>query len=106
MIPDTFTLANRKWKVLWVPDHQITCELRRDGWGMCRPDSAEIWLNEKLLTRQFKDLRYQTFMHEMMHAVLFTMGYAIGDPPHEEALVEGMSALLAQFEITKKGNPM
>jgi len=76
-----FKLAGVTWKVV---ESECT-EL-----GFTDPENAQIIINKRL-TGQSKDV---TFYHELVHAIMFTMG----EHQHDERFVEGFAQLLYQYE--------
>jgi hypothetical protein len=102
-IPKSFTLANRKWKVRFVPVEDIQARVNlRDGEvvdGCCDPRYAVILLSAELLKGP-EEYLYHTFEHEVHHALFF----ALGLEDHDERIVEGLAGLRRQFEITRRGD--
>tara|TARA_B110000503_G_C7113468_1_gene399228 strand:+ start:955 stop:1203 length:249 start_codon:yes stop_codon:yes gene_type:complete len=75
-----FKLAGITWEVV---DQKITeC-------GFTDPNTFTIALNTSL-SPQGKEV---TFYHELVHAIMFTMG----EQAHDERFVEGFAQLLYQF---------
>jgi predicted metal-dependent hydrolase len=91
MVPKTFLLANRKWRVLFD---------KLDDSGDCDSDGAIIRINRSLITAD-PELLAHTFEHELHHA-LFAM-HGIHPDQHDERLIDGLSALRRQFELTRRG---
>lgn len=58
--------------------------------GTTNPDDAVILINDKLEGQAYE----VTLMHEVVHAILFTMG----EQNHDERFVEGFAQLLYQYE--------
>lgn len=79
-----FKLAGCTWD---ITEGEIT-EL-----GYTSPDDFKIVLNKKL-NKQAKEV---TLWHEVVHAILFTMG----EVNHDERFVEGFAQLLYQYEQQK-----
>jgi hypothetical protein len=86
-IPKSFELGGMEWKVVQIPD---LAEL-----GRCLRDVQTIQLkeNEKPQTKQ------QTFCHELMHAIKYTLGEA---DDHDEKVVDLMGTMFHQFLKTAK----
>lgn len=80
----SFKLAGVEWT---VGDGEIT------DLGHTDPESSRIVINKKL-DGQVKDV---TFYHELVHAIMFTMGEQV----HDERFVEGFAQLLYQYEQQK-----
>lgn len=62
--------------------------------GTCAAHKAKIYL-EKSLDRGVKE---QTFCHELIHAILFSMGIT----EHDEKFVDGFATFLHQY-LTQYG---
>ncbi len=100
MIPKSFKLANRTWKVSFVKNLRSP-----DGdalWGMTVPATACIKLDRQLLEPGMAEMQEHVFEHELHHA-LFT---AHGRVDHEEHMIEGLAGLRRQFTLTARyGTP-
>jgi hypothetical protein len=100
LIPRSFNLVNRKWKV----DLLSAEEFRRvTGWdeselpkGACNSCRSHIILNLDA-NPTLEDL-YHTFFHEMFHAILYAEGYT---DEHDEAWVERFGGYMAQIRTTE-----
>ena len=79
-----FKLAGCTWEVV---------ETEMPDLGSTNPDECKILINKKL-TKQDKDV---TFYHELVHAIMFTMG----ERDQDERFVEGFAQLLHQYEQQK-----
>ena len=79
-----FKLAGCTWEVI---------ETDMPDLGCTNPDSCRIMVSNKL-SKQGKEI---TLWHEVIHAILFTMG----ERDHDERFVEGMAQLLYQYEQQK-----
>ena len=78
-------LAGATWVVKETDDiHEL---------GRCEHNTQTIFIN-KNQNKQGKEL---TFIHELVHAILFTMG----EMEHDERFVEGFAQLLYQYEQQK-----
>lgn len=86
-IPKTFELGGMKWEVVQIEN---LAEL-----GRCLRDVQTIQLkkNEKAATKE------QTFCHELVHAIKYTLGEA---EDHSEKEVDLMGTMLHQFLKTAK----
>lgn len=87
MIPKKFELAGTTWKVLET-EHLVNC-------GQCHVNEATIKLDKKLPT----DVKEQSFLHELVHAILYTMG---DNTEHDEKFVDAMAHMLHQYLKTCK----
>lgn len=85
-IPSEFYLAGYKWTVVLTPN--LNCL------GQCERDRCEIQLR-KGLPRQVLEA---AFLHELVHAIKYTMGDA---GPHNEQEVDGFANLLHQYLLTQ-----
>jgi Zn-dependent peptidase ImmA (M78 family) len=79
-----FKLAGCTWAVV---------DTEMPDLGSTNPDTCRILINKKL-TGQDRDV---TFYHELVHAIMFTMG----ERDHDERFVEGFAQLLHQYEQQK-----
>lgn len=92
MIPTSFKLMSHTWTVEHVPgmieaDDGDTCR------GLCQFDQ----LNIKVNVAQTPTMVMHTFMHEVVHAVLWTLGNKLCD---DENLVDSVGGALAQVMLT------
>jgi len=77
-----FKLAGAEWTIKFNDSiHDL---------GRTDPDTFTIFVNTKQ-SKQGMDL---AFTHELVHAILFTMG----ERDHDERFVEGFAQLLYQYE--------
>ena len=76
-----FKLAGMTWEVV---------ESAMPDLGCTNPDTCRILLSNKLKVQE----RDVTLLHEVVHAILFTMG----ERDHDERFVEGFAQLLYQYE--------
>lgn len=88
-IPKTFNLAGIKWKIQENP-HLVNM-------GECHSQRGIIYLKPD--SNYDPAVREQTYYHELVHAILFTMG---DSGPHDEKFVDGFAALLHQYVNTVK----
>lgn len=88
-IPKTFQLAGITWKVR-ENSHLINM-------GECHSQRGLIYLKPD--PNYNAAVLEQTYVHELVHAILFTMGDA---GPHDEKFVDGFAALLHQYMNTAK----
>lgn len=86
-IPKQFTLGGINWQV--VQNHPVP-----NAMGACFVEEAKILLDTDL-SRQIKE---QTFCHELVHAILFAMGQTA----HDEVFVDAFGAYLHQYLNTNK----
>ena len=82
MLPKRFKLAGADWKVVKT-DHIFDL-------GRTDSDTQTIYIS----TKQTPQAQELTFSHELVHAILFTMG----ERDHDERFVEGFAQLLYQYE--------
>ena len=88
-IPCAFKLAGCYWKV-------IETEAFYDQ-GMCYPEEHTIRIRKELP----KQAKETTFYHELVHAILFTMG----ETNHDEKYVDTFGAFLHQYNESKMSRP-
>lgn len=92
-IPDSFQLGAHTISVLKnVP--------LKEAWGEWNNETKIIRLR-KPSRRNPESFYYQTFMHEVVHAVLDTMGRE--ELSKDEGLVDALSEYLAQAILSSKG---
>jgi Zn-dependent peptidase ImmA (M78 family) len=81
MKKNEFKLAGMSWKII---------DSEMPDLGCSQPDTCTILLNSRLKGQE----RDVTLLHEVVHAILFTMG----EREHDERFVEGFAQLLYQYE--------
>ena len=94
MIPGSFKLINREYKVVELPK-SLAEDLRRHG-DICRDDAV---IRVEMVDNM--DMRESTFYHELVHALLES-----SSKPRlskKEAFVDSLAAVLHQYMQTKKG---
>jgi|TARA_Y100000034_G_scaffold133705_1_gene199978 Zn-dependent peptidase ImmA (M78 family) len=111
MMPKTFSLVNRQWRVRVVTSKQLRRHLETH-WaddeellntagnlkGLCDPDASRIFINKDSHTTQ-EDMEH-TYFHELVHALLYAEG--IDSHGHDEAMVDRIGGFLHQIERSKK----
>jgi hypothetical protein len=90
IIPKKFKLAGRSW-VVKFDDRIHEFELN----GRCQRDTGTILISTKL----DQEAQEITFLHELFHAMKFTLGDA---GVHNEVEVDGMARILHQYLSTAK----
>lgn len=80
-IPKQFQLGG----VTWVVKEEQTIE----AMGFCQLDKGLIRLSEEIKG----DVLEQTFCHELVHAIMFSMGLR----DHDEKFVDGFGTFLHQY---------
>ena len=89
MIPTTFQLGGRTWRV------ERGAKLKKKQFGDTSPELALIRLSTKCKTDEDAEL---TFLHELMHAIAFTMGW--DELNEDEMKIDAVAGLLRQFLTT------
>lgn len=84
----SFNLAGSRWSVVYLPHME---EL-----GKCDPEKQTIFIRMDMN----KQTTEQTFYHELVHAIMFTMGKL----NHDEEFVDTFGAFLHQYQVTKDSN--
>ena len=84
-VATSFTLAGFEWTVRYVEG--IT------EYGLCNPSTQEIIIRAGMN----EQMTQQTFFHELIHAIMFTMGKL----NHDEEFTDAFGSLLHQYERTK-----
>lgn len=87
MIPKTFQLANRTWRVEFK-------RMSKKHLGWTSNDLAVIRLNSRLLKRGSEELLNLTFFHELLHAITGTAGEA--ELNADEERIDRLATLFAQ----------
>jgi len=85
-VATTFNLAGSQWQVNYLS--------HMEEMGKCDPEKQIIFIRTDM-NRQTTE---QTFYHELVHAILFTMGKL----NHDEEFVDTFGAFLHQYQITKE----
>lgn len=109
VLPKTFKLVNRTWRVKLVSAEEMARQDENDthttinphdaSRGLCDPFEAVIYLNRDFPT----DDIVHSFWHEIGHAMLFASG-AFSRKAHNEHIVDHFGALMAQMWTTCKGD--
>ena len=84
-IPTTFWLVGCQWTVKYVDD--------LSEYGKCDCTTQIIYLRSGMN----KNYTEQTFFHELVHAIMFSMGQT----DHNEIFVDAFGSLMHQYERTK-----
>ena len=84
MKKNEFKLAGMTWEII---------DTEMPDLGISNTESCKILLNSRLKGQD----REVTLLHEVVHAILFTMG----ERDHDERFVEGFAQLLYQYEQQK-----
>lgn len=88
-IPKEYTLGAITWKVV-QSDHLL------GAYGATYQGKGII----EVLSDLPKQIKEQTFCHELVHSILFAMGKP--QPEHDEAFVDGFATMLHQYFNTAK----
>lgn len=103
MIPKSFRLINRKWRVVLCSTTSQFMKVGQgtsvtaDDRGFCDPSRNLIAINQS--AHETKEDLLHTWYHEFCHA----LAYARGLIDHDEAEIELMGSLLHQYDSTSKG---
>ena len=84
-LPASFTLAGFEWTVV------VRADLSE--YGRCDPSTQVIYIREGMN----EQMAHQTFFHELVHAIMYTMGHTT----HDEVFTDAFGAFLHQYEKTK-----
>ena len=84
-IPTAFQLAGFEWTIRFVPD--------LSEYGRCDPTTQIIFIREGMN----EQLTQQTFFHELVHAIMFSMGQT----NHDEVFTDAFGTFLHQYDKTK-----
>ena len=82
----SFNLAGSRWSVVYLPHME---EL-----GKCDPEKQTIFIRMDMN----KQTTEQTFYHELVHAIMFTMGHMT----HDEVFTDAFGGFLHQFAKTQE----
>lgn len=98
MIPKTFKLGGVTWKI--IIEDEIKTLKGEALFGLSEGDSAEIRLAKTVDKKSIpKDVKGQTYYHELVHAILTTMDHPLNS---NEQFVQTFATFLHQYEVTKK----
>lgn len=96
-IPKSFTLGGTEWKIVW--DNEGCND--KGNYGHCSYCTSTITLSTTYGLKDLsKDKIEQTFYHELVHAILDTMGEH--DLSDNEKLVNTFSVFLHQYNKSYK----
>lgn len=84
-IPTSFYLVGCEWSVKYIEE--------LSEYGKCACDTQTIYLRAGMN----KNFTEQTFCHELVHAIMFSMGHT----QHDEVFIDAFGQLLHQYERTK-----
>ena len=84
-LPTAFQLAGFEWTVRFVSD--------LSEYGRCDPATQIIFVREGMN----EQLTQQTFFHELVHAIMFSMGQT----NHDEVFTDAFGTFLHQYDKTK-----
>ena len=84
-IPTSFYLVGCEWTVKYIEE--------LSEYGKCACDTQTIYLRAGMN----KNFTEQTFCHELVHAIMFSMGHT----QHDEVFIDAFGQLLHQYERTK-----
>lgn len=84
-VPTSFYLVGCEWKVKFVDD--------LSEYGKCDCATQMIYIRSGMN----KAYTEQTFFHELVHAIMFSMGHS----QHDEVFIDAFGQLLHQYDKTK-----
>lgn len=104
-IPASFQLLNRTWQVKLLTENlskKVMSKASLDPavdklWGFCDFENATIWVTPS----DSKDHMIHTFLHELGHAIFYTLGWQMGEA--EESMVDALGGSFHQFLKSKEG---
>lgn len=99
-IPEQFKLGSRTWDVVPAEQGTVFDEEGEEVYGLCDEVNAIITL-EKGHPPAFA---LPMFMHELLHAIDYTLGLDDHLTPRGEELVDSRSGLLTQWLLSRKGS--
>jgi len=84
VVVTSFSLAGFDWQVQFIKD--------LSEFGKCDVNNQTISIREGMNEQTTK----QTFYHELVHAIMFSMGHT----QHDEIFTDAFGGMLLQFEKT------
>lgn len=84
-VPTSFYLVGCEWTVKYIEE--------LSEYGKCVCDTQTIYIRAGM-NKVFTE---QTFCHELVHAIMFSMGHT----QHDEIFIDAFGQLLHQYERTK-----
>ena len=84
VVVSAFSLAGFDWQVVFIKD--------LSEFGKCDVNNQTISIREGMNEQTTK----QTFYHELVHAIMFSMGHT----QHDEIFTDAFGGMLLQFEKT------
>jgi hypothetical protein len=99
VIPKSFQLAGRTWKVNFIPPQKAFWP-NKDDLGYTDNVKGELYIVAH--PEVSRDMHHLTFLHELCHAIWFMRGYGYDDK-HDEQEIESVAVMLHQYEKTKRG---
>ena len=91
-----FTIGPRNWIVKEVSSSwaKKNLDCTDELWGLCEEETATIYLVTPKKGWRDPMLREITLRHEIIHAMLFSLGYI----NHNEEMVDGLAHTWLQYE--------
>jgi len=86
-IPNSFILGGYKWQVKYFKQSERAC----DYFGRCWLEKLTIEIREDIP----QELKEQTFLHELCHAIYYAQGKTTEQ--HDEREIDSFSMFLHQF---------
>tara|TARA_R100000742_G_C4279678_1_gene105251 strand:+ start:11810 stop:12121 length:312 start_codon:yes stop_codon:yes gene_type:complete len=98
-IPEQFELGGRIWDVKMVEAGKLLDSDGQHAYGLTDFEEAIISLEETDNLR----LLYQTFLHELSHVMLYSVGVFNQEAEETHRLIDAIGSTLLSFHMTKKG---
>jgi len=99
VIPKSFQLGGRRWKVKVISPEKAFWP-NKDDLGYTDNGAGEIFIVQHPGISD--DMHLLTYFHELCHAIWFMRGYGY-DEKHNEQEIESVAVMLHQYDKTKRG---
>lgn len=104
-VPRRLVIGGLSYAIRWGSDEELCAALGRksEAWGVCDTNTQVIWLNKGLAA----DRIAPTLMHEILHALIDSLGLGVnllnGSASREELLVHALAPALSELLTLKVG---
>tara|TARA_B100000530_G_scaffold259794_1_gene173062 strand:- start:1507 stop:1818 length:312 start_codon:yes stop_codon:yes gene_type:complete len=99
IIPEQFEVGGRIWDVQMIETGKLLDSDGQHAYGLTDFDAAIISLEKTDNLR----LLYQTFLHELSHVMLYSVGVFNQEAEEIHRLIDALGSALLSFHMTKKG---
>tara|TARA_R110002020_G_scaffold65744_1_gene173375 strand:+ start:15762 stop:16073 length:312 start_codon:yes stop_codon:yes gene_type:complete len=98
-IPEEFEAGGRIWYIKIVETGKLFDSDGQRAYGLTDFEAALIILEESDNLR----LMYQTFLHELSHVMLYSIGVFNQEAEETHRLIDALGSALLSYHMTKKG---